>query len=240
MNQITATRPEVKNNTQRDRRIYKIENDAMSISEMVNNIAKLITPVWPIEKFIACNPLQSFESMSFEDAVIQNQTAKKGIPFNENLERVNWHMIKWCGGFLDTGQGTIEMPHRNKGFYFGFTKLAPFDRSLHNNKKSAKTWLLNLPKAPEQAIHICLNKLNVSITKQEEFLKNTLSYLPGWAGYIKWMSEWKNRTGKKDNPVSILDFLAVRLVITCLLWPDANQEKKNKKIIQMLKSLFKQ
>ncbi|HAT1797638.1 TPA: DUF2309 domain-containing protein [Legionella pneumophila] len=196
---------------------------------MVNNVAKQITPVWPLEKFIACNPLHGFESMSFEEAVLQNQTAKRGVPFNENLEKINWHMIKWCGSFLDIGQGTIEMPHRDKGLYFGFLKLAPFDSTLHQNNKSTKAWLANLPEMPEQAIRLCLDKLGILIKEQEKFLQTTLSHLPGWAGYIKWISEWKNRTGKEENPVSLVDFLAVRLVLTCLLWPEAAQEEKKKR-----------
>ncbi|HAT9646484.1 TPA: DUF2309 family protein [Legionella pneumophila subsp. pneumophila] len=223
----------IKTNTNNENKMtqfnYKVDNDVMIIRAMVNNVAKQMTPVWPLEKFIACNALYGFESMSFEEAVIQNQTAKKGTPFNEKLERVNWHMIKWCGSFLDIGQGTLEMPHRDKGLYFGFLKLAPFDSALHQNSKSIKSWLSNLPEMPEQAIRLCLDNLGVLNQKQEDFLQSTLSHLPGWAGYIKWISEWKNRNGKEENPVSLVDFIAVRLVITCILWPEASQEEKKKK-----------
>lgn len=240
MSHITLVKTEINNENQAARFNHKVDNDVMIIQAMVNNVAKQITPVWPLEKFIACNSLHGFESMSFEEAVLQNQTAKKGVPFNESLERVNWHMIKWCGSFLDIGQGTIEMPHRDKGLYFGFLKLACFDSTLHQNNKSTKAWLANLPEMPEQAIRLCLDKLGILIKEQEQFLQTTLSHLPGWAGYIKWISEWKNRTGKEENPVSLVDFLAVRLVLTYLLWPEAVQEEKKKeKIIPMLKRLLK-
>lgn len=237
---ITLIKTNKDNQNQMTQCNYPIDNDVMIIQAMVNNVAKQITPVWPLEKFIACNSLHGFESMSFEEAILINQTAKKGTPFNEKLERVNWHMIKWCGSFLDIGQGTIEMPHRDKGLYFGFLKLAPFDSALHQNNKSTKSWLSNLPEMPEQAIRLCLDKLGVLNQRQEEFLQSTLSHLPGWAGYIKWISEWKNRNGKEENPVSLVDFLAVRLVITCVLWPEANlEEKKRKKIVRILNNLFK-
>lgn len=239
MSHNTAKKPQAYNKDQPKQTTYSVDNDALAIGAMVNNAAKRITPVWPLEKFIACNPLHGFESMSFEEAVIHSETATKRVPFDEKMERVNWHMIKWCGSFLDIGQGTIEMPHRDKGFYFGFLKLSLFDKTLHQNNHSTKTWLLNLPESAEQAIQICLKQLNVLFEEQEEFIQSTLSHLPGWAGYIKWISEWKNRRGTEENPVTLLDFLAVRLVITCLLWPEAAKEKKKKKIIQRLKNLYK-
>ncbi|MGE3920520.1 MAG: putative inorganic carbon transporter subunit DabA [Gammaproteobacteria bacterium] len=236
MNDTVAVKPKLSNVKEMHSVNYKIENQRVAIRAMVNNASKEISPVWPLENFIAFNPLHGFQSMPFEQALLQKKTAKKTILFNENLEKVNWHVIKWCGSFLDIGQGTIEMPHRDKGLFVGFLKLAQFDIMLHQNNKTSKEWLSSLPSRPEDTILICLHKLFVSTEKHEEFIKDTLSYLPGWAGYIKWMSEWKANRGNKENPISLTDFLAIRLVITCLVWPDAAKEKK--KIISKAKKLF--
>jgi uncharacterized protein YbcC (UPF0753/DUF2309 family) len=226
MNHSAAIKPKLSNSKKTQSVNYKIENQRVAIRAIVDNASKEIAPVWPLENFIACNPLHGFETMPFEQALAQKKTAKKDALFNENLEKVNWHMIKWCGSFLDIGQGTIEIPHRDKGLYIGFLKLAQFDSTLHQNNISSKQWLSSLPTCAEDAIVACLDKLSVSAENHEEFLKDTLSHLPGWAGYIKWMSDWKADKKSEENPICLTDFLAIRLVITCLLWPDAAIEKK--------------
>lgn len=203
------------------------EHNKIEIQAMIQQCAKLITPVWPLETFIACNPLHGFESMPFEEAIICSQALLKKTGNNEQLKAVNLQMIKWCGAFLDAGQGTINLPHRHKGFYFGFLKLAPFDKLLHQNKKERKDWLLALPESAEQAITLCLNDLGITKDKRESFIQETLFYLPGWAGFIKWRSEWRNHTDTESKPVNLIDFLAVRLIITRLLWPQAATKKKD-------------
>ncbi|WP_131794925.1 DUF2309 domain-containing protein [Fluoribacter gormanii] len=205
----------------------KAQSRKLEVRALVDNAAKRIAPVWPLETFIACNPLQGFEAQTFEEALAMGGFRRKENTRNRALEEVNLHMIKWCGGFFDAGQGAIEMPHRDKGFYFGFLKLAYFDKKLHHNKKEAKKWLMGLPEEAEEAIILCLNKLQVPKEKEEEFITQTFLHLPGWAGFVKWKTHWHNPTTVDKIPVSLTDFLAVRLVITCLLWPDASQEKKS-------------
>ncbi|MCW8386158.1 DUF2309 domain-containing protein [Fluoribacter dumoffii] len=205
----------------------KALNTRLEVRALVDNAAKKIAPVWPLETFIACNPLQGFEAETFEQAIAKGGFRRKEFPRNRALENVNLHMIKWCGGFFDAGQGVIEMPHRDKGFYFGFLKLASFDKTLHQNKKEVKQWLLNLPESAEEAITLCLKKLQVPKEKAEEFITQTFLHLPGWAGFVKWKTHWQNSTAGDKQPVTLTDFLAVRLVITCLLCPEAAQEKKN-------------
>jgi uncharacterized protein YbcC (UPF0753/DUF2309 family) len=73
-----------------------------------------------------------------------------------------------------------------------------------------------------------LEKLGVSLENQEDFIKESLSYLPGWAGYVKWRTVWRNPASSVDTtPVTLVDFVAVRLIITTLLWPEATLKKDN-------------
>ena len=92
---------------------------------------------------------------------------------------------------------------------------------------------------------MCLNKLGVASEHQKSFIKESLVYLPGWAGYVKWRSVWKNANATDDCcPVTLVDFIAVRLVLTAALWPEARWEKKIKnettliesKVAQIIKS----
>ncbi|KTD07459.1 putative inorganic carbon transporter subunit DabA [Legionella jamestowniensis] len=207
------------------------ESVQAEIRLLIKTCAQEIVPVWPLETFIACNPLQGFEARSFEEALTQGNLNRERQKRNVPLEEVNLQMIKWCGGFLDAGQGAIEMPHRDKGFYQGFLALAYYDKQLHRNKKELKHWIKNLPKTAEEAVHFCLEQLGVDVNRRVQFIKQTLQYLPGWAGYVKWRSEWKNIINPGEKPVTLTDFVAIRLVITCLMWPDAAQEKKKKKVV---------
>ncbi len=199
-----------------------------NIQAMVNNASQLIAPVWPIETFIACNPLHGLESLPFEEAVAEAHRIYGAINSEPKLNRVNREMIKWCGVFLDLGQGTIQAPTRSEGFYKGFRMLSINDKRLHEGVKNNIAWLMSLPVNAESAIDLCLKKLGVSLDKQEDFIKESLSYLPGWAGYVKWRTMWRNPSSSVDTtPVTLVDFLAVRLVITTLLWPEAFLKKSH-------------
>lgn len=94
---------------------------------------------------------------------------------------------------------------------------------------------MTLPESAEEAIILCLQKLKVPKEKTEEFFTQTFLYLPGWAGFVKWKTHWHNPTTEDKQPVTLAELLAVRLVITCLLWPEAAQEKKAKKMVLWLK-----
>jgi uncharacterized protein len=204
-------------------------NVSADIQAMVSRASTFISPVWPIETFIACNPLQGLETRPFEEALAEAshlyQVNHTEIQFN----LVNREMIKWCGAFLDLGQGTIEFPRRSEGFYNGFRMLSIDDKRLHQGIKHNIAWLMSLPNKAEDAIYICLEKLGIALEKQEDFIKDSLSYLPGWAGYVKWREVWRNPSSSEDKtPVTLIDFVAVRLVITALLWPDASLKSHNR------------
>lgn len=230
-----TTRTEIKKT---DMTCHRAKSKDIEIHALVHNAAKCIAPVWPLETFIACNPLQGFEAQTFEEALAQGGFRRQRVERNLQLEEVNLQMIKWCGGFLDAGQGSIDMPHREKGFYFGFLKLAYFDKQLHHNKKEAKEFLQQLPESAEEAIKICLQRLHVPQGQEEIFISQTLRYLPGWAGFVKWKTDWQNSKKPEETRVTLTDFLAVRLVLTCLLWPDATKEKKASTMVLWLKQYW--
>lgn len=203
---------------------YRAKTNDLEIRALVQNAAKCIAPVWPIETFIACNPLQGFEGQSFEQALAQGYVGCKHNKSHPGLEAVNLQMIKWCGSFFDEGQSSIEMPYREQGLYYGFLKLACFDKQLHHHQKAVKQFLQQLPESPEEAIQICLAKLQVSQGGEQAFISQSLLYLPGWAGFVKWKIDWQNSNQVEGSSSTLIDFIAVRLVLTCILWPDAAKE----------------
>lgn len=200
---------------------YAVKNQTLAIQAMVQNAGKFLAPVWPLETFIACNPLQGFESMRFEEALAHGQVFQARTVHHDGLLAVNTQLIKWCSSFFDVGQSSIEMPHREEGFYPSFLKLAVFDRQLHQNKSEAKAFLIDLPESAEEAIVLCLQDLGIPEIKREAFITQTLMYLPGWGGFVKWKTDWQNISAEEQRSITLADFIAVRLVMTCLLWPEA-------------------
>jgi uncharacterized protein YbcC (UPF0753/DUF2309 family) len=186
----------------------------ISIKTLIANAAKIIAPLWPLQTVIARNPLQGLESLPFEEALALGETFLAGGG-ETTASAVNRELVKWCQVFLDEGQATLSMPERDKGFYRAWALLAPFDRNLKASRNN--DWLFSLPETAEEAVLFCLKRLAIPEDRIEEYLKYTLAEIPGWAGYIKWREEWQPREAGLKNPITLTDFLAVRLVITCAL-----------------------
>lgn len=118
---------------------------------------------------------------------------------NHNLDRI---MVKWLSAFMDEGLAEWEIPNKNKGFYYAWRKLMVYDNELKNIS------LKDIPKTASEALSDVL----------KDFYKNDynaiftyhLAALPGWTGYIKYRTD-ANSLWQKDFPISLEDYLAVRL-----------------------------
>ncbi|MBM3197936.1 MAG: DUF2309 domain-containing protein, partial [Chlamydiae bacterium] len=203
---------------------FKKESSSLQIQTLIANAADILPLVWPLKTFIACNPLHGLETLPFEDALAKGERFFATSFTTVELETVNCELIKWCQAFLDEGQATITMPEREKGFYCAWATLAPFDKRLHSHSAETRKWLSDLPAKSEDALLLCLEKLKVDIDKREDYLRHMLAQLPGWAGYIKRHSDWQNKDTALKQPINLVDFLAVRLAITCALCPDAGKQ----------------
>lgn len=190
----------------------------IDIQAMVHLAAKTIAPVWPLKTFIACNSLQGFESQHFDQALMEASSLFK--QYCPDYQHINRETIKWCVAYFDDGQSVINIPCRDKGFYLAFKDLAKYDKKLHQGSKRNKQWLNQLPNNAENAIIQCLEILQVSTEEHVSFLKKSLAQLPGWAGYIKWKTEWQNTAN--NHSTMLIDFIAIRLIITVLLHPLIN------------------
>lgn len=202
----------------------RISSD-LDIQTLVHLAAKSIAPVWPLKTFIACNSLQGFESQPFDTALAEAQFLFESRSLD--YQQINRETIKWCATYFDEGQRVIDMPFGDKGFYSAFKELSKFDHMLHQGLKRNKQWLNKLPNHAEDAITQCLELLHVSDAEQLTFLKQSLAQLPGWSGYMKWRTEWQNTPNYLTQGANVLlDFMAVRLIITVLLHPEINFIKR--------------
>jgi uncharacterized protein YbcC (UPF0753/DUF2309 family) len=200
----------------------------ITITELVASAADVVAPVWPLKTFIAVNPLQGLENLPFEQAVLEAER-HRAINGNDHSGRaaVNRELIKWCSAFFDDGQATISMPNRGLGLYRAFADLARYDRRF-NRTKANDSLLASLPETSDDAVTECLDHLGIAEERREYFIRQALAALPGWSGYVKWKENWQNPVESAKRPATLVDYVAVRLVLTCLLWPEARCAKELK------------
>lgn len=191
-----------------------------SIKELVARAADIVAPVWPLKTFIAVNPLQGLEHLPFEQAVTKaNRHLAASSSASAGCEAVNRELIKWCSAFFDEGQATIVMPGRASGFYRAFRDLARYDKRL-NGTPGARAILAFLPESAEDAIGACLEQCGVHNDSKEAVIRQGLAALPGWSGYVKWKEHWQRPAEKANRPATLVDYAAVRMVLTRILWPE--------------------
>lgn len=199
-------------------------SSAIDTQTMANLAAKSITPVWPLKTFIACNSLQGLESKPFDEALNEAQFLFEQPDIE--YQQINRETIKWCCAYFDEGQSVIQIPGTDQGFYSVFKEMSIYDKMLHQGSKKNKQWLMQLPEHAEDAIDKCLDLLEIYGEEQLSFLKKSLAQLPGWSGYIKWRTEWQNTANASCKHSNMLvDFIAIRLIITVLLNPRINLSK---------------
>jgi uncharacterized protein YbcC (UPF0753/DUF2309 family) len=182
---------------------------------------KKIAPCWPLKNIIAVNPLQGFETRPFDAAMRQGIAYFEQSGFPLEMRRINAESIKWFQTFFDEGQATITMPYRERGLYQAWRELARLDSQLHQRNSANKNFLNNLSTCSESVIETCLVKLQIQPEEKEQFLTLLLTSLPGWASFAKYKADWET----DDSCLSTLktDYLAVRIIVTYLLWPNARK-----------------
>ena len=126
-------------------------------------------------------------------------------------------LIRYCAAFLDQGISHWPLPNRDQGFFRAFSTL---DQSGGGN---TAWWLAQLPRELQRlatespsalaSIRDSLSLLGVEPAETEDYLVATLLALRGWSGMI-WHVE--QRADRVHHPVpegSLVDFLAVRLLL---------------------------
>lgn len=212
---------------------------SVSFCGLIDKIEKsweCIAPFWRLENLIAINPLKGFEKMPYEKALVEGARLfqSKGLP--KPMSDINRQTIKWCQVILDRGQATISAPMMQSNLYETWLKLIKFDKTLHQKNTTKMNWLQSLPNDPESAILVSLIQLNIPQKHWTEFLTLMLTTLSGWASYIQYLNDW-DKDSDDPKKLSKSEYLAIRLVITYLLYPNAlelldwSEQSKNQSVI---------
>ena len=125
-------------------------------------------------------------------------------------------LIRFCAAFLDQGLSNWRLP-RQDGFYRSFVSLygRPFgspDRWLRG-LRSELTRIESESITPLESIAASMEALGVAIDDEERFIGATLLALRGFAGMIWQMENRGDRVAYPASPGSLMEFLAVRLLL---------------------------
>ena len=199
-------------------------NDSNQLSSAISNSWSKIAPFWPLKNLIATNPIAGFENLPFEEALKQAKAYFQQKELPKNMQHINRETIKWLQSFFDEGQSTIQMPMRHLGLLKCLLSLIRFDSNLHKNDPSKLQWLKRLPQNPKSLIYEALLYLNIPAQEQEQFLTLMLTTLPGWAAHVQYRTNWPDvHDSEHPHPVAQSEYLAFRLILTCLIWPEAQE-----------------
>ena len=205
-----------------EQEIIMTNNGASETLNLASESFKTIAPFWPLKNLIAVNPLQGLEDLPIEDALKIGNAYFEQSELPAKMDDVNRETIKWLQVLFDDGQASIPMPLKESGFYAAWRHLAVYDAKLHNDDEQKINWLNALPQTAEQAISTCLLRIGVAKKDHLQFLTLMLTTLPGWAAHVKYRTEWAGGDASHSN-VSQADYLAIRLIITALLWPESKE-----------------
>jgi uncharacterized protein YbcC (UPF0753/DUF2309 family) len=194
----------------------------MSILSSINKAWSKIAPFWPLKNLIAVNPLGGLEDLTFEEALKQAEAYFQQSDLPISMQVVNRESIKWLQVFFDGGQSTIKMPLRQNGLLHSVRRLLPFDKAINFSDIEKRAWFESLPEKNLDIIQACLLRLEVPEKDHVIFLILMLTTLPGWAAHIQYRISWADaEDSNHPHNVTQEDYLALRLMLTCLLWKDA-------------------
>lgn len=195
----------IENPMQQEEKTNLINN----IRTLVDSISKIIQPIPKLKNFINRNPLGGLDDLEFSQALKEGYHLfqQKKLPLK--LHDVNRETLKACKIFFENQ--TINTDDNKKlSFYKSWQKLAINDEILQRHHSFPILFLNSLPNEPELAIYNTLLELQIPKNQFADFLIIITTTQPGWAGFAKHYSYF-------------LEYLAIRLIITHLLYPQASE-----------------
>jgi uncharacterized protein YbcC (UPF0753/DUF2309 family) len=138
-------------------------------------------------------------------------------------------LIPFCAAYLDQGLASWPLPHRDEGFFRAFSDL------YRHRGGPPQAWRRGLRKElerlaaaavdPLESIDESLRLLGVSEHESEQYLAATLLALRGWAGMIWQLETRGDRVSRPAPPGSLVEFLAIRLILERLAAAHAARAK---------------
>lgn len=128
------------------------------------------------------------------------------------MEQLRPALIRHLANFLDQGMAGWY-GEREAGFYQVWRRAAEDDPvALFKELPEWRELLEELPEDPMEAVVLELNRLELPEERWTAYLERLALELPGWSGMFLWRQLNPGYEGQ-PQPVSMIDYLAVRLVL---------------------------
>lgn len=185
------------------------------LEAILEKAASIIAPVWPLKNAIACNPLLHLEAYPFWDAILESQKAFHHSSSPQD-DTINFHLITWLQAFLDEQIASIKMPCKEWGFFAAFKQLIMHDKNIMTSNQQLHL-LKKIPSNPKEAISYLIDYLGIKTEDLEPVFRHQLSRLPGWGGYIRWLSQWQSSNNKQQD-IDLFHIVAARLTLCAVIF----------------------
>ncbi|MBL8777647.1 MAG: DUF2309 domain-containing protein [Acidimicrobiales bacterium] len=187
--------------------------------------SRIVAPVWPLERFVAVNPLLGLLEEGFDGAVSDARRwlgarGYPGVPAPSQrvgtvlataapdvAEAVAGLVARWCALLVDP-HGTMAGAASR---YEAWRQVARHDRSLRRLVGGdLAASVAALPDRADDAVLTALDRLGIEPEGRTHELRAQLARLPGWAGYARWCDEW---SGPQDPTprLHLVELLAIAL-----------------------------
>ncbi len=133
----------------------------------------------------------------------------------DEVDRV---LSKWLAAFLDQGQAEWAMPDREAGFYAAWRGVAPHDGDVPGCDSAA-----DLPETATEALEAALD--GIPEDRWADVFEHHLAALPGWTGLVKQREDADADPWQDECPISLREYLAVRLTLADLLGAPVEPEE---------------
>ncbi|RZH69096.1 DUF2309 domain-containing protein [Natrinema altunense] len=138
------------------------------------------------------------------------EAARDAADPDDATETVDRVLSKWLAAFLDEGRAKWPMSNREDGFYRAWRAVAPHDGDVPVPADAA-----DLPETATEALESVLGEYPDG--RWVEILEAHLAALPGWSGFVKQRTDDGADPWQAEYPITLAQYLAVRLTITDLL-----------------------
>jgi len=130
------------------------------------------------------------------------------------LEQIRPLLIRFCASQLDEGLAAWRAPDRADGLYAAWKRCAAGDIALgHGDQAGWRAALADLPEQSVDAVIAILRHLEIPQNRWKDYLERLALELPGWSGLINWRARHPEYAANRQVPVSLMDYLAIRLFL---------------------------
>jgi len=130
------------------------------------------------------------------------------------LDQIRPLLIRSIAAQLDEGVAAWHSPDRVDGLYAAWKRCAASDIALgHGDPAGWQAALAELPAQSVDAVAVLLKRLEIPQSRWKDYLERLALELPGWSGLINWRARHPEYAANRQVPVSLMDYLAIRLFL---------------------------